>query len=201
MLSADLTFLPVTAARWLDLERLFGERGACGGCWCMWWRITRAQFEQQKGEGNRQAMRDIVASGEVPGILAYAGDEPIGWCSVAPREHFSVLGRSRILKPVDDTPVWSVVCFFVAKPYRGQGLSERLLRAAVDYVRRQGGGVVEGYPIEPIKDAVPDIYAFTGLLSTFRKVGFVECARRSPKRPIMRYTIPRPELPPSQESA
>jgi hypothetical protein len=84
--SRPLKFQPLTPDRWSDFERLFGPHGAYGGCWCMWWRTTRSQFEQQHGEGNRQAMQDIVNSGEVPGILAYAGGEPIGWCSVAPRE-------------------------------------------------------------------------------------------------------------------
>lgn len=188
-LPASLEFHPVTPERWPDLEKLFGERGACGGCWCMWWRIKRSEFERSKGEGNRQAMREIVASGEIPGILAYADKQPIGWCSVAPREHFPVLGRSRILKPIDDLPVWSVVCFFVDKAYRRRGLSLRLLQAAIDYVRQRGGSVVEGYPIEPRKDYVPPVFAFTGFVQTFRSAGFVECLRRSETRPIMRYYI------------
>ncbi|MFH0931574.1 MAG: GNAT family N-acetyltransferase, partial [Candidatus Zixiibacteriota bacterium] len=115
---SDLKFNTVTPKRWKDLENLFGERGACGGCWCMWWRLSRSQFNKQKGEGNRKALKKIVDSGEIPGILAYADGKPIGWCSVAPREGFPVLERSRILKRIDEKPVWSVVCFFVAKPFR-----------------------------------------------------------------------------------
>ncbi len=110
----------------------------------------------------------------------------MGWCSVAPREDFSVLGRSRILKPIDDLPVWSVVCFFIAKEDRGQGASVALLEAAAKYVRRQGGKVLEGYPVEPKKTPMPPVFAFTGLAAAFRKAGFAECARRSPTRPIMR---------------
>lgn len=186
---ADLVFYPLTPDRWPDFERLFGERGAVGGCWCMWWRLTGSEFERQKGEGNRQAMKAIVESGEVPGLLAYAGDKPVAWCSVAPREHFPRLQRSPILKPIDETAVWSIVCFFVEKGHRDQGVGSQLLRAAVAYVRDQGGKVVEGYPVEPRKDRMPTLFAFTGLASTFRKAGFVECLRRSETRPIMRYYL------------
>jgi len=185
----DLTIYPVTSDRWSDLETLFGPRGAIGGCWCMWWRLTRAEYERQKGEGNKQAMQAIIASGEVPGLLAYAGEKPVAWCSVAPREGFPSLERSRVLKRVDDQPVWSVVCFFIAKPYRGQGVSVQMLRAAVEFAGQHGARVVEGYPIEPKKDSAPDIYAFTGMASAFRKAGFVEVLRRSETRPIMRYFI------------
>jgi GNAT superfamily N-acetyltransferase len=187
--SPALEFFPLTAARWSDFEDLFGERGAVGGCWCMWWRIKRSEFERQKGGGNRQAMKAIVESGEVPGLLAYEGDTAVAWCSVAPREQFPVLQRSRVLKPIDDTPVWSIVCFFIKKGYRNQGMSMRLLRAAVDYVREQGGEVVEGYPVEPRKDRMPTAFAYTGFASTFEKAGFVECVRRSETRPIMRYYL------------
>ncbi len=186
---ADLRFHPVTTQRWKDFEKLFGARGASGGCWCMWFRLTRAQFEKQKGAGNKRAMKRIVNSGEIPGILAYAGNEPIGWCSVAPRETFSLLQRSRILKPVDDQPVWSIVCFFIARPFRRQGVTVELLKAAIDYVRKQGGKIVEGYAVEPKKTPMPDVFVYHGLAAAYRKAGFEEVARRSPTRPIMRYTI------------
>lgn len=185
----EFSYKPLIVERWSDFESLFGERGAVGGCWCMWWRIKRAEFEKQQGEGNRRAMKAIVESGEVPGILAYTGGKTVGWCSLAPREQFSVLQRSRILKPVDETPVWSVVCFFIEKNCRNSGMSERLLRAALEYVREQGGKVVEGYPVEPRKDRMPTVFAFTGMASTFKRVGFVECLRRSETRPIMRYYL------------
>ncbi len=185
----DLEVHPLTPHRWQDLERLFGPRGACGGCWCMWWRVTRSQFAKQKGAGNRRALKKLVESGEVPGLLAYADGEPIGWCSVAPRETYPVLERSRTLKRVDDAPVWSVACFFVAKPYRRKGVTVELLRAAVEYARKHSARHIEGYPVEPMKDAMPDVFAWTGLASAFRKAGFVEVLRRSKGRPIMRHDV------------
>jgi GNAT superfamily N-acetyltransferase len=185
----NLIFQPVTPQNWSDFEKLFGERGASGGCWCMWFRLTRSEFEAQKGAGNKRAMKRIVNSGEIPGILAYAGNEPIGWCSVAPRETFSLLQRSRILKPVDDQPVWSIVCFFIARPFRRQGVTVELLKAAIDYVRKQGGKIVEGYAVEPKSTPMPDVFVYHGLAAAYRKAGFKEVLRRSPTRPIMRYYI------------
>jgi GNAT superfamily N-acetyltransferase len=186
---SGLEFYPLTRERWSDFEELFGPRGACGGCWCMWWRLKRSEFETQKGQGNRNAIKAIVESGEVPGILAYLQGKLVAWCPVAPREHYSALQRSRILKPVDETPVWSVVCFFVIKGRRRKGITPRLLRAAVEYVKQQGGRVVEGYPVEPRREPMPDASAYTGLAATFLKAGFTEVLRRSETRPIMRFHI------------
>jgi GNAT superfamily N-acetyltransferase len=186
---SDLGFHPLTIERWADFEKLFGERGACGGCWCMWWRLKRFEFERQKGGGNKKAIKRIVNSGEIPGILAYADGQAVAWCAVAPRETYPTLERSRTLKRVDDKPVWSIVCFFVAKPFRGKGITLKLLRAAIGHVHEHGGRIVEGYPTDPKEGRMPDVFVYTGLASAFRKAGFVEVARRSEKHPIMRYII------------
>jgi GNAT superfamily N-acetyltransferase len=143
----------------------------------------------QKGERNRRAMKAIVNSGRVPGILAYYEGHAVGWCSMAPREEFPRLERSRLLKPVDGQRVWSVVCFFVAKEYRHRGAAKRLLKAAVDYVRGQGGRIVEGYAVEPQEGKMPDLFAYHGPASLYRSVGFKEVARRSETRPMMRFLI------------
>jgi GNAT superfamily N-acetyltransferase len=180
-----LAIRPLTMSRWKHLEALFGERGACGGCWCMFWRLPRAEFQRQKGKGNRQAFKTLVRKGDPPGLIAYDGRVPVGWCAVAPRASYPALARSRILQPVDGEPVWSVSCLFVARPYRRRGVSVRLLEAAADYARRRGGRIVEGYPVEP-PGAAPDAFVWTGLASAFRQAGFREVARRSPTRPIMR---------------
>jgi GNAT superfamily N-acetyltransferase len=184
-----LNFHPLTPERWSDLESLFGQHGAVGGCWCMWWRLPRSEFKKNQGEGNKASFKKIVDSGEIPGILAYMKDQPIGWCSLAPRETFPKLKRSRILKRVDDKPVWSVVCFFVSKAFRRKGISVELLKTAVGFASKHGAKIIEGYPVEPKKNRTPDPFAFTGLASAFRKIGFVEVIRRSETRPIMRYII------------
>lgn len=186
-----ITVRPLTAARWPDFAALFGERGACGGCWCMLWRLSRPQFEAQKGAGNRAAMRRLVHAGAEPGLLAYRGGQAVGWLSLAPRPQFPGLGRSRLLKPIDDAPVWSISCLFVAKAHRRSGVSVALLRAAVAHAGRRGGTVVEGYPQQPKQDTMPDVFAWTGLASAFVAAGFHEVARPSPTRPIMRCTTDR----------
>ncbi|OGT79677.1 MAG: hypothetical protein A3H91_03140 [Gammaproteobacteria bacterium RIFCSPLOWO2_02_FULL_61_13] len=185
----SLKFAPLTTARWADLEDLFGERGACGGCWCMVWRLKRTEFEARKGRRNRNALRKIVAAGESPGFLAYAGGKPIGWCAVAPRQVYPSLERSRVLARVDEKPVWSITCLFIARPFRRAGVSAQLLRAAADHARARGATLVEGYPVEPRTRTVPDVFAWTGLASAFRRAGFREVARRSETRPIMRLAL------------
>jgi GNAT superfamily N-acetyltransferase len=157
----------------------------------MWWRVTAKEFERDKGEKNRRAMKQIVDSGTVPGILAYLGREPVGWCSVAPREDFPRLSRSRILRPVDDRSVWSIVCLFVAKEHRNRGVSTSLIKEAVRYVERKKGRIVEGYAVEPKKGRMPEAFAFHGLVTAYLKAGFREVARRSETRPIMRYEMRR----------
>ena len=186
---ATVAVHPATADRWADLEQLFGARGACAGCWCMYFRLTQKEFNANRGEANRTALNALVESGAEPGLIAYAGDEPAGWVSVAPRTEYLRLQRSRTLKPVDDRPVWSVVCFFVARRHRRKGLTVAMLQAAVAYARSRGAQVVEGYPVDPHAE-YPDTYAYHGLLSAFRKAGFIEVARAAPTRPVMRYEVP-----------
>lgn len=185
----NLTFFPLTADRWSDFENLLGEKGGCGGCWCMWYRLKRSEYEKQKGEGNKKAMKNIVYSGGIPGIMAYAGKQPVAWCSLAPRKDFPVLDRSRILKAVDREQVWSIVCLYIEKSLRRSGLTEKIILAAIDYARKMKVKIIEGYPIDVKKDPYPDVFAGTGFYSSFRKLGFTECARRSKTRPIMRYYI------------
>jgi GNAT superfamily N-acetyltransferase len=182
-----IEFEPLTPERWPDLEALFGARGACGGCWCMTWRLKRSEFDRGKGEGNRKGFRAIVASGAEPGVLAYAGGEPVAWCAVAPREVYLALGRSRVLAPVDDRPVWSISCLFVTRRMRRSGVSVPLIRAAVAHAAAHGAEAVEAYPVEPYSTEMPAAFAWTGIASAFREAGFKEVLRRSRTRPIMRF--------------
>jgi GNAT superfamily N-acetyltransferase len=157
----------------------------------MTWRLKRSVWEAGKGEPNRRAFHKIVRRDEQPGILAYAGDEPIGWCSVAPRQVFIALEKSRVLAPVDDAPVWSISCLFVAKAWRRQGVSVKLIKAAVKFAAERGAAMVEAYPVIPYTDDMPGAFAWTGLLAAFEKAGFIEVARRSKGRPIMRRKVKR----------
>jgi GNAT superfamily N-acetyltransferase len=184
-----LEFHPLTPDRWADLEKLFGERGASGGCWCMWWKMKRSEYEKKKGRENKRAFKRIVTSGQTPGILAYDKDEPIGWCAVEPRQVYPVLENSRILARVDDKSVWSIVCFFVARQFRRKGVTVELLRAAVKYAGKRGAKILEGYPVDPKSELMPDAFLYHGLAEAFRKAGFKEEIRRSETRPIMRYYL------------
>jgi GNAT superfamily N-acetyltransferase len=179
---------PVTPDRWNDVVALFGRRGACGGCWCMYWRRSAADYERWKGRGNRNALRRLVAAGRVPGLLAYADGMPVGWCAVAPREEYPRLDRARVLKRIDDRPVWSVVCLFVARQCRRRGVSVALLEGAAAFATSRGGRIIEGYPVEP-RGVMADAFAWTGTAAAFRAAGFREAARGSPTRPIMRRAL------------
>ena len=155
----------------------------------MTWRLSNSEYEERKGERNRASFEQIVKSGSEPGVLAYDDGVPVGWCCIAPREVFPRLARSRILKPVDEVPVWSIVCLFIRKEHRRRGVSTALISAAVDLAASKGGTVIEAYPVEPKRDPMPDVFAFTGLASAFRSAGFKEVARRSETRPVMRFTV------------
>ena len=179
---------PATPERWEDLVALFGENGACEGCWCMYWRLPAAEYEAGRGEANREALRERVAAEEAPGLLGYADGAAVGWIAVEPREALVRLENSRILAPVDDDPVWSAPCFYVAPAARGQGVSVALLEAACDHAAARGATALEGYPVKPTERQSP-AFVWTGLASAFEAAGFEEVARRSPKRPIMRREL------------
>jgi GNAT superfamily N-acetyltransferase len=154
----------------------------------MYWRLRGKAFDEAKGFETRQMHKSIIDSGTVTGLLAYLHGDIVGWVAVEPRSAYPKLEHSRALKPVDDQPVWSVTCFFVAKKYRRQGITVDLLRAAVEHVKHQGGRIVEGYPVETTKD-MPAPFVHTGTASAFRQAGFQEVARHTPTRPIFRYVI------------
>lgn len=179
---------PLTSERWTDFETLFGKNGACARCWCMWWLLPHAQWTARKGESNRRAMRALVKKDKASGLLAYANGKAVGWCAVAPCERYMRLVNSRVLKPVDNQPVWSVTCFFVAKEYRRRGVTVALLEAGADYAREHDASILESYPTDASRQQA-DAFVYTGLASAFRCAGFKEVARRSPTRPIMRRAL------------
>jgi GNAT superfamily N-acetyltransferase len=187
-MTTELSFKPLKRNLWTDFEELFGPNGACAGCWCMFWKLRGKAYEETKGSETRQMHKSIVDSGVVTGLLAYLRGEVVGWIAIEPRDAYPKLAHSRALKPVDVQPVWSVTCFFVAKKSRRRGVAVELLKAAVDHVKKQGGKIVEGYPVDAQKElAAPFIY--TGTASAFRQAGFKEVARRTPTRPIFRFII------------
>jgi GNAT superfamily N-acetyltransferase len=183
--SLNLRFHPVTQERLTDLSRFSIEHGKFRFCSCMRWRMTSAEFQHSTKEERAAALERLVRQGIPVGVLAYADEKPIAWCSIAPRNTYAGLNKYRALSPVDDTPVWSVVCFFVDRQYRRQGLTLQLLRAAVDYAKSQGAQVIEGYPVEPDSRS----YTYMGSPETFSRVGFYDITLTGQTRLVMRYYI------------
>jgi GNAT superfamily N-acetyltransferase len=186
--SLSLSIKPIKRNLWPDLEELFGSNGACGGCWCMNWKLRGKAYEEAKGYETRQMHKSIVDAGVVTGLLAYWHGEVAGWVAVEPRSAYEKLAHSRVLKPVDDKEVWSITCFYVAKKFRRNGIAVELIKAAVQHVSRMGGKIVEGYPVDAPKNS-PAPFIFTGTTSAFQQANFKEVARHAPTRPIFRFEI------------
>jgi GNAT superfamily N-acetyltransferase len=176
---------PVTKERWTDLVQLF-DRPIVRTCFCMFYRKTGTGTGV--AQNNRRAMKALVDGGTVPGIIGYEDGDPVAWVSLGPREDYAKLRRSPIMKPVDDRPVWSIVCFFVDRDARGRGLSERMLRAAVDFARANGARLLEAYPVDRGERSHPDDMFF-GAKSMYERAGFREVARRRPTRPVVRKAL------------
>ena len=155
----------------------------------MWPRLAAAEFKAGAGAGNKRRLARLVREGKRPGLIGYVAGEPVAWCTFAPREAYPRIESSRNLARVDDSPVWSVPCFFVAKGHRKRGLTVRLLREIARHAKARGATILEGYPVEPKGGKTADVFAWTGLASAFRAAGFTEVARRSATRPIMRRML------------
>ena len=184
----------LTPPLWPDVEKLFGPRGACGGCWCMYWRVEKGEkWDDVKGAPARARLKKLVSSGKAKGVLAYAGGEPVGWCTFGPRPDFSRLNRARTLACDDADRVWSVPCFFIRRDFRRKGVATALLVKAVDVMRREGVTAIEGYPTRPSKPArarsIPDAFAWTGTLPLFEKLGFTIAGNREGSKPRVRLSL------------
>jgi GNAT superfamily N-acetyltransferase len=172
---ASIETKDLTPARWPAFEALFGQNGACGGCWCMAWRVADDErWADVKGPVAKARMKKLVASGKALGVLAFAGDEPVGWCAYGRRTDFPKLGRARTLACDDADRVWSIPCFFVKRGFRGQGVATAMLEHAVCALAERGAEVAEGYPVKPDARAraIPAAFAWTGTRSLFAGAGF-----------------------------
>jgi GNAT superfamily N-acetyltransferase len=185
----DLRIEPLSKARWPDLVAVFGERGDASRCWCMFFRMPKPAWSATPAAERRELFSGVVAAGPEPGLLAYVGDEPVGWVSVAPREHFLAhLERTRTLRPAPGAGVWSVLCFVVKPGHRRQGVAGALLAAAVDFARARGARAVEGHPIDDARRTVHAMEAYVGVASMFARAGFTEIDRRG-ARPVYRLDL------------
>jgi GNAT superfamily N-acetyltransferase len=180
-----LTVRPLTPDVWPALDDLFGKLGACGGCWCMYWRIGAAYRKRPRAK-NKAAFKAIVKHGPPPGLLAFEGDVPVGWCQLTPRDDLPWLDREWRLRRVDDTAVWSISCLYVRKGYRRKGVTAALIEAAVKAARRAKAPALEAYPLDA--DKTPSASG-TGFATTYARAGFKIIARHVPPRPIMRHDL------------
>ena len=183
-----LAIEPLGRENWEKFERLFGSRGACGNCWCMYYRLKRQDFAKGKeGQGNRKAMKKLVWQGKPAGVIGLVDGEAVAWCAFAPREDFPKLENSRVHKRIDDEPVWSIPCFFVAKGFRNQGVSVAMLEALIQYAKKQRIKIIEAYPVIPTSGRLPDSFAWIGLYKSFARAGFKIVDRTSKNRPMVRF--------------
>ena len=186
-----LTVQPLTPERWPDLEALFNAKGCsvARGCWCMFYRRSGSRGPLPKGtteaQANRAELKALVDSGEPPGLIGYRGKVPVGWVSIGPRDDYAKLRRSPVMKPVDDLPVWSIICFVVPSQYRRQGVARSLLDGAIAYAKKRGATLLEAYPVDK-PDRSSDDAMWFGAKSMYDAVGFEEVARRKANRPIVR---------------
>ena len=178
---------PLTADRWNDFVELASRPGASilRSCWCAHYRTTGQGYTPA---ANKRLMRGLVTSGTVPGLIAYREGRPVGWISVGPREDYPRLANSPIMKPIDDTPVWSIVCFFIDAHERGKGISKALLEGAIAFARSQGARLLEAYPVDKRERSHP-LSLWWGTKSLFDRAGFREAARRQQTRPVVRRKI------------
>jgi GNAT superfamily N-acetyltransferase len=190
----DLRVQPLTPDRFADLAALFEEGGDPKWCWCVFFRFRGRDWTNSTADDNRAALKVLTGRALAPGLVAYRGDRAVGWVSLGPREDYERLAYSKVLAPVDDTPVWSIVCFVVSRTARGRGVATGLLTGAIDFAREHGATTLEAYPVDPGAARVPAANAFGGPLAMFEKAGFLVVERRqwnasTPVRLIVRLTL------------
>ena len=180
-----LAIRPLTSERWPALENLFGEKGACQGCWCMYWRIGAA-YKRRNASENKTDFQQIVMNGPPPGLLAFDGELAVGWCQLTPRATLPWLERSWRLARVDETPVWSISCLYVRIGYRRKGVTTALINAAIKEAKRAKAPALEAYPLDA---KLSPSASGTGYITTFKRAGFRTVVCRTPPRPIMRHDL------------
>ena len=192
--STTVEIQPLTTDRWNDLARLFEEGGDPRWCWCQFYRVRGLDWSNSNAEGNRKRLATLTRDGPPPGLVGYQDGRAVGWVSLAPRPAYERLTNAKVLAPVDDKPVWSIVCFVVSRTARGQGVAKALLDGAIAWAKSQGATILEAYPSDVKGRKVPAANLYHGSLSMFEDAGFEVVARRqfnktTPVRPIVRLDL------------
>jgi len=184
-----LKFDPLTSVNWRQFEILMGEKGGCGNCWCMYFRLPYKDFQENKPDGNKKMIKQLVNKRMPQGLIAFLNNEPVGWIALAPREDYMKLENSRVFKRIDEKPVWSITCFFVRKEFRHMGLSQQLIKGAIDFAKKKMIKALEAYPAIPYAEKVPHPFLWVGVLSSFIKNGFKIVRQNSKSRAMVRIDL------------
>jgi GNAT superfamily N-acetyltransferase len=186
-------FKEVSAELWADFEKLFGDNGACGGCWCQWWRLPRGGklWDETKGPKAKRMMKKLFKSNQITGLIAYDDNLPVGWCSYGPRTDFPRTERTKAYVRDDIESVWSINCFFIDRHYRQKGVARLMLRAAMKFIRKRKVKKIEAYPVTLTKDGkkLPAAFSYTGPIKIFEGEGFKIIQRIAPTRPLVRKSL------------
>lgn len=182
-------FQTLTEANWRQFEMLMGEKGGCGGCWCMSFRLPSKEFAQNKYNGNKQHMHALVKAEKPTGLLATVDKQTVGWIAFAPREDYCRIEKSRAFPRVDEQPVWSITCFFIGREWRNKGLSVKLIEGVIHYAKTHGIRTLEAYPAIPYSPRTPAPFLWVGTLSAFLKNGFYVVRRNGKSRAMVRFDI------------
>lgn len=188
-----ISVYPATSDRWEDLLQLFGPVGAYWNCWCLYWRYSAKEFESLKKDEKMVILQNFVNDENyIPGLLAYIDNQPVGWIGFSPRNTFVRLERSRVIKLIDDLPVWSLVCFFISKKSRGLGVSKELILGAINFMEQNSIPGIECYPVDAMGERLSTEASYVGTVEMFEKFGFKVVGQTKSKtenksRVIMRY--------------
>jgi GNAT superfamily N-acetyltransferase len=189
VLKNNLKLQPLTADNWRLFGDVMGEKGGCGGCWCMYFRMSSTEFRNDKYERHKGRMHAIVKAGQPTGLIATLNEEAVGWIAFAPREDYKRIENSRAFRRIDDKAVWSVTCFFIKKEFRNKGLSEQMIKGVIDYAKKKKIKTLEAYPAIPYSYKVPAPFLWVGILSAFTKNGFEVVQQNRKSRAMVRLTV------------
>jgi len=184
-----IKFESLSSSNWQQFEELMGEKGGCGGCWCMWFRLSKKEFETNKFAGNKKLIKKIVHSHKPTGLIASIGKQPMGWIAFAPREDYIRIENSRSLKRIDDKPVWAITCFFIKKEFRKQGFSSKLIKGVIEHARKKKIKTLEAYPVIPYSDKALAPFLWAGILSSFLENDFTIVQMNGKTKAMVRLEI------------
>jgi len=176
----NLEFHPVTKERWPDFEKLFEGKSSPHNCWCTAWRNVEKKGNKPDKKEKKISIKTSISKNIPIGIMAYSNKEPIAWCSIAPRETYRALGGDETINNV-----WSLVCFFIKRSFRNNGITELLLTEAINYAKNNGAEYVEAYPVEPDSPS----YRFMGFIHTFEKANFKFIKMAGTRRNVMLFEL------------